>query len=275
MQSTDASSHGFSAAVHLVAGHDPRIDQGHCHMDIEVQCWDRPVAMLIGGTIYELPAERIILFWAGHTHQMLHAIDGTSPTLCWVTMPLAWLQSLSLDQDFRHRLLRGGPLTAETLSQGRERMAEWAAFIESGQADSRIAQHELQALLLRLQRNGQAVTTTVESAAMPPLLVNTIAWLIEHFRDGFNAGDVGPLMGVHPNYLMQLFRRHTGQTLQQHINALRVTEAQRLLLTTEDSVTSIALACGFNSLNRFYVAFRAHTGTTPRAFRLQERPWEH
>ena len=52
-----------------------------------------------------------------------------------------------------------------------------------------------------------------------------------------------------------------------YLNQYRIVQAQRLLLTTNDSVAEIATACGFGSLSRFYAVFKQIRNLSPNRFR--------
>ena len=49
----------------------------------------------------------------------------------------------------------------------------------------------------------------------------------------------------------------------------RISHAQRLLVTTDDTILDIALAAGFQSLSRFNEAFKSICGCPPRDYRKQ------
>jgi AraC-like DNA-binding protein len=55
--------------------------------------------------------------------------------------------------------------------------------------------------------------------------------------------------------------------LRQYLERLRLTHTQRLLLTSDHDVLTIALDAGFGSLARSYVAFKRAFGETPPAYR--------
>jgi AraC family transcriptional regulator, melibiose operon regulatory protein len=71
---------------------------------------------------------------------------------------------------------------------------------------------------------------------------------------------------------MTLFRRHYGITLSTYVTRLRVCQAQYLLLSTDQEVSRIAFETGFGSISRFYEAFKAVSGRTPRQYRLLPNP---
>lgn len=66
-----------------------------------------------------------------------------------------------------------------------------------------------------------------------------------------------------------MFRRATGETPHQHVTRLRLEEAARRLLSTDQSVLHIAIAVGFGNASHFSVHFKRDYGMTPLAYRLR------
>ncbi len=63
------------------------------------------------------------------------------------------------------------------------------------------------------------------------------------------------------------FREQTGMTLHRYVMKIKIGEAERLLRTTKNSLSEIALCLGFSSQSHFQRAFRDVTGSTPKRFR--------
>ena len=53
--------------------------------------------------------------------------------------------------------------------------------------------------------------------------------------------------------------------------SLRVNEAEKLLLSTDRSITNIAMSCGFSSTSHFISRFKSHKGMTPGQLRRKAR----
>jgi AraC family transcriptional regulator len=70
-----------------------------------------------------------------------------------------------------------------------------------------------------------------------------------------------------PFHFARLFKKLTGATPHAYLAAIRTTEAERLLATTDLSVTEISQQVGHASSSHFAKSFRAATGLSPRAFR--------
>ena len=64
-----------------------------------------------------------------------------------------------------------------------------------------------------------------------------------------------------------MFRQITGRTPIDYLNYYRVECAAELLCSTSDSVTEVALACGFGDVSYFGRLFRRQKGKTPGEYR--------
>jgi AraC-like DNA-binding protein len=72
-------------------------------------------------------------------------------------------------------------------------------------------------------------------------------------------------------HVLRLFRQAYGETPLKYLTRLRMEEAQRRLTSTMDSVTEIALACGYDNSGHFASAFRRVFGMSPTSFRRLAR----
>jgi DNA-binding response OmpR family regulator len=76
-------------------------------------------------------------------------------------------------------------------------------------------------------------------------------------------------VGLSARRLCEMFRQHTGMTLQAYISEQRIRASLRLLECTSMSVHAVAYEVGFHTPGNFSTAFRARTGMTPLAWRRQ------
>jgi transcriptional regulator GlxA family with amidase domain len=70
-----------------------------------------------------------------------------------------------------------------------------------------------------------------------------------------------------PWHFSRAFAKATGLTASKCLSVIRIEAAQRLLLTTDRTVTDICSAVGYRSLGPFYDQFHRIAGTSPRRFR--------
>ena len=79
--------------------------------------------------------------------------------------------------------------------------------------------------------------------------------------------DLAGEAALEPKYFCRVFRQITGRTPIDYLNYYRVECAAELLRSTNDSITDIALACGFGDISYFGRVFRSHKGQTPKEYR--------
>ncbi len=75
-------------------------------------------------------------------------------------------------------------------------------------------------------------------------------------------------VGCATDTLSRLFHRERGVTLTTWIARERVALAKELLADARYNVAEVGWACGFSAASYFIRVFRAHTGVTPRAWRV-------
>lgn len=65
----------------------------------------------------------------------------------------------------------------------------------------------------------------------------------------------------------RFFKLHTGRTMSDYIIDIRMGFATRMLIETQDSISTISFNCGYNNLSNFNRIFRRKKGCSPSEFR--------
>lgn len=95
-----------------------------------------------------------------------------------------------------------------------------------------------------------------------------LAHIGSHLTDPFDESDLATIAGQSPSAFSRSFRRHTGMTLVQYVNRLRINLACQLLMSDDNlPVTEICYAVGFNNLSNFNRQFLTQKGMPPSRFR--------
>lgn len=81
------------------------------------------------------------------------------------------------------------------------------------------------------------------------------------------SSEVAARFYLSPYYLSRLFKRVTGQSIVDYINNRRIEAAQKLLETTELSISAVAEQTGFASAAHFRRVFHEVMGTGPLQYR--------
>jgi AraC family transcriptional regulator len=79
--------------------------------------------------------------------------------------------------------------------------------------------------------------------------------------------ELSRVAGLSRRHFLRAFRESTGDTPLGYVRALRIEEAKRRLSQGNQSITEVALDCGFSHAQHFATTFRTATGLAPSAFR--------
>ncbi|MET0741764.1 MAG: AraC family transcriptional regulator [Microvirga sp.] len=90
----------------------------------------------------------------------------------------------------------------------------------------------------------------------------------DRLADNLSLEAIAGEVGVSSRSLSRACLRQWGTTVHQYVLSRRVERARNLLLSTDLTVTSIALDTGFSSQSHLATAFRRVTGLTPKSYRV-------
>jgi AraC-like DNA-binding protein len=68
-------------------------------------------------------------------------------------------------------------------------------------------------------------------------------------------------------YLCRYFKKHTGLSVMDYVNRMRIVNAEKLIVQNSHTITDISLMVGFNNITNFDRTFKRYTGISPREYR--------
>jgi AraC-like DNA-binding protein len=96
-------------------------------------------------------------------------------------------------------------------------------------------------------------------------------YIHNHYAENVTLEELARYCHLHPSYLCEVFKQHTGQTVFDYLAKIRVETATGLLLREDLPVSKIAELSGFHSECFFYKKFKEFTGMTPKAYQKHHR----
>ena len=82
-------------------------------------------------------------------------------------------------------------------------------------------------------------------------LDKVIEYVESHYNENINVEKACELLNINYYYFCRLFKKATGSTFIQYLNFVRISVAEKLILTTDMSITRIIMETGFSSLSYF------------------------
>jgi AraC-like DNA-binding protein len=98
---------------------------------------------------------------------------------------------------------------------------------------------------------------------------NVFNYITENYRAQISAHAVSARLGMSPTKFSRFFRKATGNSFTDFVNRLRINKACRLLMDTDQYVTTICYEVGFNNVANFNRRFLEMKALTPKEFRAQ------
>ena len=94
-----------------------------------------------------------------------------------------------------------------------------------------------------------------------------VKYINTFYYENITLKDVARIVSLNPNYISQLFKKSAGTTFSHYLTNQRITQAKKLLTTTDISINEVSLKTGFNDYFYFLKTFKKYTGHTPSEYR--------
>ncbi len=213
-----------------------------------------------------------LLIPAGAAHRHLEASD--SETWCLGLRPVCFLAEGDAELLEPFDRVRAGAAAVVRIPALRRMhlevlFRELQREVEQGGSGTLTAQRSLVALLLT--EVGRAMSSLPALAAPSSVVTDALRFIERHCTESISLQDVADAVHRSPAYVTTLVRRGTGRSVQAWIIAGRLAEARRRLRHTDEMVEVIAERIGYADATHFIRLFRRAHGTTPAAWRIDQR----
>ncbi len=121
--------------------------------------------------------------------------------------------------------------------------------------------------LLRHHTTTKPPLPLYEGGLSPRQLQQVLDYIEAYLDQDLRLEQLAQLLDISQFHFSRLFKQSLGSSPHQYLIQQRVERAKKLLKQTEQSITDIALICGFSSHSHLSKQFRQVTGMTPKAYR--------
>ena len=106
-----------------------------------------------------------------------------------------------------------------------------------------------------------------ESVGTDDLIYNAVEYVAKNFRDEITLEKMAYDLCVSKYVLSRMFAKTFHCNFSKYINGIRLSYAQAILQDSNESITNIALDCGFESQRTFNRVFKEEEGISPGDYR--------
>lgn len=129
-------------------------------------------------------------------------------------------------------------------------------------------QADIKAQLIEMVENSIRLLDQYAADAGHELILRAHKFIQDNLHKNISIEDVAKHIHLSIFYFSRLFKDKTGVTYTEYLIELRLEKSKMLLLTTNDTVASIAKRVGYTETNSFSRLFKSRVGISPSQYRL-------
>lgn len=248
----------------------------HYHSFYEIfYLWSGSCRFLLKDTVYQLEAGDLVFIAPGELHHSLYSV-GEVCEIVMIYFKEEYLHLPNFPAATNNREDTGGKLHSfmgsvpavyqDALHSLLNRMlTENSRFDQYSEHFERCYLEELLLMLMRHSVMNEKEPDLLNSRDADILLATK--YIYNNFRKPLTLEEVSSVASLSPTYFSKKFKLITGMGFKEYLNFVRLKHAQTALLTTNSSITDIALEYGFNDSNYFKDLFKKVYGKSPREYR--------
>lgn len=125
-------------------------------------------------------------------------------------------------------------------------------------------------LLITLSRQRETDTAKTLNAN-DAIMQSAAKYITDNYSEDFTLTALAERFAMSPSHFSKTFKSSTGFGVSEYITAVRLANAEKMLLEKKISVTEVASRCGYNDSNYFASVFKNKNGITPHKFAAMHR----
>jgi xylan 1,4-beta-xylosidase len=242
----------------------------HWHRSIELlMVLDGTITISIDNTQYTLSSEDIILI----NSNTIHSLRSESAVMIAIQIDLSRINQFDANLD--EMVFDCNTTTSDDLSKFDGIRYAIATMLNENAHNSAEAQYKNYSLSYYLVSELLAnfrvpitneIRTQQKYAAR---LTRLLKYIEDHYAENFTLSDLAAEEDLSVPYLSNFFEKNMGVKFSQYYTSVKLNHAQADLLSTNDSIETIAVRNGFTESHSFVRCFKKQYGTLPSAYRKQ------
>ena len=114
------------------------------------------------------------------------------------------------------------------------------------------------------------LTDIPETETKNAVFNSVLAYVQRNFMNDITIGDIAQTCACSESTVSHLFRQYAGKAVKKYIAELRISQAKKLLSTSDLPIGTVAQMCGFSNIGYFPTAFKKAVGVSPTEYRRRQ-----
>lgn len=226
------------------------------------------VSYFLRDRIVTVPSGKLAVFWGLIPHKVVAHDSDDYYFVC--TVPLSLFLNWRLAESMVAKIFSGEILVdcSEYSESYDEFMFSMWERDFSSNTNHLATILEIRARMLRFEGNYAVLSQNRQSSSPAATKIEKMTLHIaRNFMERLTVKEIADVAYVNPDYANVIFKKAFGHSIMKHVMIERINHAQRALLFTDDSISNIAMDCGFSSISCFNSAFRNLNHCSPSEYR--------
>ncbi len=244
----------------------------HWHTSLELlMVLEGSIEITINGSTYQLHEEDIILINSNNIHE----IHSTGAVMIALQIKLSMFKQFHAD--LNSMVFDCNSSTDEDYNRYDNLRFVIASLIQSNAYHSDGTDYRNYSLsyylIAQLLDNFKANSsdTIITQQKHMERLTHIINYINDHYYENFTLNDLAAREGLSVPYLSHFFNKHMGIKFTQYYTGIKLEHALSDLITSNDSIETIAIKNGFTESHAFVRAFKNQYNMLPSAYRKQHK----
>ena len=247
-------------------------DRRAIHEDIEIKCfYEGSATLLIGNETVSVKAGDVVVINPYEFHATI-AYSENKGKYHMFMIPLDYFSDADASESELMLMLRAGQIFLRRHYENDKRLFDVLMQVADEYRNQETAyQSAIKGLMIQLfallVRRGSARTDLIDEKRKSLLHYRLVEPALRHIRDRYTGpitiDELALICGLSKHYFCHVFKAVVGQSATAYLNDYRVKVADTLLAHTENSISWIAEACGFENTNYFCRRYKAFYGVSP------------
>lgn len=104
-----------------------------------------------------------------------------------------------------------------------------------------------------------------------PIVARIKSEIAAHIGEDIGITETAKSLGISRYYMAHIFKQYTGTSVMSYKNELRLAKAKKMLITSDEKISDIAIECGYSTSSYFSKKFAENEGITPADYRKLHR----
>lgn len=250
-------------------GNGNYVREKHWHTSIEIfAVMEGRLSLFLNDREYPLKQEELVIINSNEIHWIQAPEKNCTLVL---QIPLKQFEDYFTAERFIRFTSSGHPKNKE-LAGCIRRLYEASRKKEIGCPFQILALYnEIMFLLVSAYRITEVGEKEVRHSRKLDALSKITTYMREHYREDLRLSDLAAMFGYSDAYLSRMFQKYARVNFKTYLQDIRMAYAYRELMTTDDTISTIALNNGFCSSRGFAREFKKRYGILPSEFAGQRR----